>query len=235
MNLVKYSDYLGNFLKKYLEATKASGYILGVSGGIDSAVVAGLLKKYLPEKCYCLVMPIHSSKEDGELVCKELDLPYQVLDLTKVYDSYVENTENGKDLSLINLKVRLRMVSLYYYAQTRNMLVIGTDNKDEYYTGYFTKFGDGAYDVNPLRHLTKGEVRDLAKILNINQKIIDKKPSADLIDGICDEDELKVSYDDLDNYLKHKRIPKDAKKRIKYLHKISQHKRKMPVFPKPYK
>lgn len=229
----KYYDYLGTFLRQYLKKSHLNGYCLGVSGGIDSAVVANLIKKE-NLNLLCLIMPIDNSDyNDAILVCKEANVNYKIIDLSPIYHQYIELFGDINNISSnANLKARLRMITLYYYAQNLNYLVCGTDNADEFYTGYFTKYGDGGYDINPLRYLRKEEVYELATLLNVNQKIISKAPTPELVNGVNDEMELKVTYKELDSFLRGEEINLSSKNRIEYLHKISAHKRKMPVFPK---
>ena len=138
-------------------------------------------------------------------------------------------------LSKSNLKVRMRMCALFAYAQEKSGLVLGTDNWDERYVGYFTKYGDGAADILPIVHLTKQEVRDAAKILGLSQDLYNRVPSAGLFEGQTDEKEMGVLYDDLDSYLLGKEVNDEAKKRIEHLHKISEHKRVEIPTPKPPK
>ena len=137
-------------------------------------------------------------------------------------------------LSLANLKVRIRMTLLYAYGQTHRSLVIGTDNMDERYTGYFTKYGDGAADILPITHLTKGEVVEAAKIKGVPSYLAERTPSAGLFDGQTDEKEMGILYKDLDNYLLGKEVEPKVKERIEYLHRISEHKRSLIPEAEPY-
>lgn len=236
MKLEKYLDYLGEFLNSYLEKSKQKGFVLGVSGGVDSAVVCGLLSKYCKGKFKCFILPIGKTHDLSDAIncCKNFDAPYEMIDLSNIYNSYLEVLPLNTAASA-NLKSRIRMATLYYHAQLNNFLVIGTDNACEFLTGYFTKFGDGGYDINPMRYLTKDEVYEAAKILGVNKEIINKKPSAGLVNNVCDEDELKVSYKEINNYINGIEISKESTDRIEYLHTISEHKRNLPVFPKKYK
>jgi len=234
MNLKEYELYLSSFLQNYLDESHCKGFVLGVSGGVDSAVVAGLLSKYFKNNHLAIVMPINNQEgfDDAVSVCKHFSLNYKIEDLSKPFNSFelpINSSCQG------NLKARLRMTTLYYYAQLNNYLVIGTDNKDEYYTGYFTKYGDGGYDINPLRFLNKSQVKEFAKQLGVEDKIIKKKPSANLISGVNDEDELKVSYEILDSYLNGNDVDENSKNRIEHLHLVSEHKRNLPKFPEEFK
>lgn len=241
-----YLNYLVDWIKEVVTKAKAKGVVIGVSGGIDSAVVAGLAKKAFPNNTLGLILPCHSKPIDEELgieLCKQFDIPYQIVDLSNTYDtmvksfddSFITNEASNYKTAKGNIKVRLRMVTLYAYAQANNYLVIGTDNADEWYIGYFTKHGDGGVDLAPIIHLTKGEVRMVAKMLGVPEKIIKRPPTAGLYDNQTDEDEIGVTYDDLDNYLKGNKISKEKTKRLLYLHKISAHKRKIAYHPKSMK
>ena len=127
------------------------------------------------------------------------------------------------------------MCALFAYAQEHSGLVLGTDNWDERYVGYFTKYGDGAADLLPIVHLTKQEVRDACKMLGLSEDLYNRVPSAGLFEGQTDEKEMGVLYVDLDNYLLGKEVNLEAKKRIEHLHKISEHKRVEIPTPKPPK
>ena len=129
----------------------------------------------------------------------------------------------------------MRMVALFAYAQEHSSLVLGTDNMDERYVGYFTKYGDGAADLLPIVYLTKGEVREAAKLYGLSSVLANRTPSAGLFEGQTDETEMGVSYKDLDDFLLGKEINPKAKERIEYLHKISEHKRVDIPTPKEFK
>ncbi|WP_406616943.1 NAD(+) synthase [Mycoplasmopsis adleri] len=234
----EYANYLVNWIKEKTLAAKCKGCVVGISGGIDSALVCALSKKAFPNNTLGIVMPIDNMSHDAndinllsgalDLEFKEVNLKNTFLEIQKACDDEITNL-----MSLSNIKPRLRMTTLYAYAQQNNYLVLGTDNEDEYFIGYFTKYGDGGVDLLPISQLLKSEVRALAKHLNIPQSIINKTPSAGLWDGQSDEKELGFSYDDLDNYLINNtsEIDKDKLAKIKRMHSISKHKRLSP--PKP--
>ena len=241
MKLAEYLDEIEKFLRQYLIDSHAKGYVLGVSGGIDSALVAALSVKAVgKEKIFCLLMPIDSNPNDvtdGVALCKKFEIDYQIIDLSEAYHSLIAeyditSDEAGK-LALNNTKVRLRMVTLYAYAQSRESLVLGTDNADEIHVGYFTKYGDGAADLVPIAELTKGEVFQASKLLGVPESILNRVPTAGLFTGQTDESELGVSYEELDRYLLGLKVDEKVQKRIAYLHTISQHKRD-PI-PRPKK
>lgn len=240
-----YLDYLVNWLKEIVNEAHAKGLILGVSGGIDSAVAACLIKKAFPENSFGLILPCHSNPLDQQLaekLNKKIGLEYEVVDLSHAYDelisSFHTDFQSDTKKSFIdaknNTKVRLRMTTLYAYAQAKNYLVVGTDNAAEWFIGYFTKHGDGGVDLVPLIHLTKGEVVQAAKELGVIEEIIARKPSAGLYDNQSDEDEIGVSYHDLDLYLQGHKIEKEKEERLLHLHKISEHKRNLAHRPLPW-
>ena len=129
----------------------------------------------------------------------------------------------------------MRMVALFAYAQEHSSLVLGTDNMDERYVGYFTKYGDGAADVLPIVYLTKGEVQEAAKLYGLSKVLAERVPTAGLFEGQTDETEMGVKYIDLDNFLLGKKVEKAVEERIEYLHRISEHKRRDIPTPKEFK
>lgn len=240
-NLEAYLLEIESFLKDYLEKSGCKAYILGLSGGVDSSLVAALAKRAVgKDKLFCYSIDIDSNPQDvldAKRVAEQLDVNLEVISLSKTFHSYLDELK-GEDfmrLSKSNLKVRMRMCALFAYAQEKSGLVLGTDNWDERYVGYFTKYGDGAADILPIVHLTKQEVRDAAKILGLSKDLYNRVPSAGLFEGQTDEKEMGVLYDDLDSYLLGKEVNEEAKKRIEHLHKISEHKRVEIPTPKPPK
>ena len=243
MDLKSYLKEIEKFLQNYLAETHCEKYILGVSGGVDSSLVAAILKSAVGrDKVHCLIMPIDSIKEDTEdglTLVKDLDLPYDVIDNSEAFEAYKkEFQKNGIELdrsTLGNLKARMRMATLYAVAQKERGLVVGTDNADERCVGYFTKHGDGACDILPIAHLVKGEVVEAAKLYGVRQHLAERVPSAGLFEGQTDEKEMGVSYKDLDAYILGKEVSEEAKKRIQYLERISEHKRNPIPTPIPFK
>lgn len=241
MKLEQYLVEIEKFLKEYLESNKMDSYVLGLSGGVDSSLVAAIARKAVgKDRLYCYAIDIESNPkdvEDAKKVAKELDLNLEVINLSDTYRSYLKSL-SGEDfirLTKSNLKVRMRMVALFAYAQEKKGLVLGTDNADERYVGYFTKYGDGAADVLPIVHLTKQEVRDAAKLYGVSEILANRVPSAGLFEGQTDEKEMGLTYKDLDDFLLGKEIDPKVKERIEYLHKISEHKRKAIPEPIPFK
>lgn len=237
--LQNYKNYLVRYLREY--AANFNGYILGLSGGLDSAVAALLAKEAVGTNVLCVIINIESDENDlrdARALAKVHNLPVIEYDLTAEYETLI-NTLGAKqslsDLAKINTKARLRMITLYALGQSENKLVLGTDNFAELYTGYFTKHGDGACDLYVLSELTKGEVQALGALLNVGTAILEKKPSAGLYKMQTDEDELKLTYADLDNYLRGGQVNNEVLARITYLHRISRHKRAPIARPKPFK
>ena len=198
-----------DFIKHQVVMAKADGVVLGISGGIDSALVAKLCVRAVGKsEVHGLLLPCGAqSIKDSELVIKQLKMvntytvnisePFNIiLDLLGVDGS---NTENR--VLMGNIRARIRMINLYACANKKNMLVVGTGNRSEHMVGYFTKYGDGGTDFEPISHLYKTEVWAMAKYLKLPKKIINKTPSAELWDGQTDEKELGITYKELDRIL----------------------------------
>lgn len=237
-------DKLSSWIKDQVQGAGCKGCMVGLSGGIDSAVVAVLCKMVFPKDTLGLLMPCHSHKEDlkhATELAAAFNIETQLVDLTMLFESaymsYEGQTfnEKNKTLAAANLKPRLRMLSLYYFANKNNYMVVGTGNKSELMMGYFTKYGDGGVDLLPLGGLLKAEVRALAKELKIPEGIISKPPSAGLWLGQTDEGEMGITYDELDNIILGKTSDIDPKK-VKMVQdriKASEHKRSSaPIYKK---
>lgn len=219
----------------------AQGFVIGLSGGIDSAVVAALLTRtHYPATA--LILPSattpHIDIQDAYLVAEHCQMPVIEIPITPIFDQFIASTvalNNPKatrqNVVSGNIQARLRMIMLYTYAQNHDYIVAGTDNACEWLMGYFTKFGDGAVDVAPLIHLQKQQVYDLAEYLGIPSSILHKKPSAGLWVGQTDEDEMGVSYPEIDAYLRNEPVSANALERIHFWHERSHHKRCLPLFP----
>ncbi len=242
MLLEQYLSLLIQWLQDLKQKNHVKGYIVGLSGGIDSAVTAFLLQKAVGKDCLAVIMPCESDPQDAQdarLVARLCNISTIEMDLTPTYLQWKNDFNllqqhiklDVPSLAYANSKVRLRMVTLYALATQLNYLVTGTDNWAEWYTGYFTKFGDGGVDLVPLIHLTKGEVWQAAKLLGVPQSIIDRKPTAGILPGVYDEDELRVSYSEIDRFLLGNSITKDHEERLLELHKISEHKRNLAITP----
>src|SRR5690554_366663 len=178
-------DNLVAWLQESVGKANAKGVVFGLSGGIDSAVVAGIAKKAFPKDSMGVIMPIHSNprdEADAIIVARALDIDVTSIDLSQVFDTYLKALpfEGENPLAKANLKPRLRMMTLYYFAQEMGYLVCGTSNKSELHVGYFTKHGDSGVDLLPLADFVKEEVFELARLLDIPAEIIEKPPSAGL-------------------------------------------------------
>ncbi|MBI4721621.1 MAG: NAD+ synthase [Candidatus Stahlbacteria bacterium] len=232
-------DRISNWIRDKVIETHKEGVIVGLSGGIDSAVVAVLSKHSVGDKLLGIIMPCgYSNPEDEEdvnLLATTFDIRIEKIILTSIYDKLIEVLPPGPNRMQSNIKPRLRMLTLYYFANKLNYLVVGTGNKSEILTGYFTKYGDGGVDILPLGDILKTQVIELAKELRIPSKIIEKIPTAGLWEGQTDEGELGISYTELDktiltiksgNYTETDLITK-----IKTLISESEHKRiPIPIF-----
>ena len=240
-----------HFLAEKLRKIGAKGFVLGVSGGIDSAVVLRLAANAVgPDKVMGLVLPEKdSAKEDTSdavELCESVGVEYKIIDISDVVQSLTDAIADGVDKkALANMKARIRMVLLYHYAAKDGRLVLGTSNKSELLIGYFTKYGDGGADLEPIGDLYKTQVRELAAVLGVPDKIIKKVPTAGLWPGQTDEDEIGMSYEDLDSVLmtielaldvrtasQRTGVPESEIERIARMVRSSSHKRK---FPPPVK
>lgn len=227
-----------SWFETFLSESKADGTVVGVSGGIDSSVVSVLLKQLIGDKHLAIFIGIESNKEDkmdARLVAEKFDLNYKEIDITDVFNLLASKLPEGNMIARANLKPRLRMMTLYFFANFYNKLVAGTGNKSELMVGYFTKYGDGACDFLPIGSLYKSEVRVLAKYLGIPEKIISKPPSAGLWKGQTDEGELGITYEELDKALylieigQEKNLDQATYEKVITMIKNSEHKRNLPV------
>ena len=214
-NVEEYSLEIGKWIKKHIQEAKANGVVLGMSGGVDCSTVAALCSKN-NINVHLILMPYGDNMKktknymDAMELISKFNLSYHIFDIKPAVDSLEIKDENNSNntnnetllnLAKANIRPRVRMTYLYEYAQISNLLVIGTGNLSERTVGYFTKWGDGASDINPMGMLTKKEVYVLAKELGVPESIINKKPSADLWEGQTDEQELGVSYSQIDEYI----------------------------------
>lgn len=243
MGIGDLADKIVDWLKNEVINRNAKGFIVGLSGGIDSAVTVALCKRACPDTTLGVIMPCHSDPLDEEharLSAEYIDVPYQVVNLSKPFDCMVELLDKkpydptDKDMTIANIKPRLRMATLYFFAARRKSLVVGTGNKSEITVGYFTKYGDGGVDLLPISNLVKSEVVQLARFLKVPGPIIEKEPSAGLWLGQNDEREMGISYDELDEYIKTGKATERVKSRVDELALNSLHKKQLPAMPFHY-
>ena len=238
-----------NFLQIQVSENNSNGLILGMSGGIDSAVIAYLCARQLKEKTHALIMPDtdispKTETEDALSMIKTLGIDYKLIDIKPIINSYSKYLEPN-DWAIGNLRARVRTNILYYYANASNYLVVGSSDKSEYLIGYFTKFGDGASDIVPIISLYKLQVRKIAQFLGVPENVIAKKSSPYLWKDHAAESEIGVSYEEIDSILyclfdkqlstddtaKETEIPIETVQKIYGLHKNSEHKRESSVRP----
>jgi len=237
------AEHLTDWIRAEVTAGGGCGAVFGLSGGIDSAVVAALAKQAFPHHTLGIVMPCHSDPrdaEDGALVAHHFGVPSATVDLGPVYDLLLEQLAGFcSDLpesrpATANLKPRLRMTTLYAFANQLGYRVLGSSNRCELAVGYFTKFGDGGADLLPLGSLVKGEVRDLARQLGVPARVIDKPPSAGLWAHQTDEAEMGLTYEELDAYVLTGAASPAVKAKVDAMNAASEHKRALPLIaPKP--
>jgi NAD+ synthase len=236
------ADAIATWLRDRAHAAGARGFVVGLSGGIDSALVAALCHKAMPQRVVGVLMPCYSHPQDeadAKLVARAVSMPIVTVDLGATFDSLTGALQTAikglpahpdvvdikQQMPEANIKPRLRMTSLYFIANSLNYLVAGTGNRSEAYLGYFTKYGDGGVDLLPIGGLLKGEVNAMARELGVPQPILDKAPTAGLWMGQTDEAEMGFSYDMLEAY-----ITKGASA-VPQLRSSSDHKRATPPIP----
>lgn len=219
------------WIKNTVENAGAKGIVFGLSGGIDSAVVAALCKKAFPEDSLGVIMPCYSNPIDEEhavLVAEAIGLRTKTVVLDNAFDAMkicVGASESDPKLAIANIKARLRMITVYYNAGIHNYLVAGTGNRSELTIGYFTKYGDGGVDLMPLTSFVKKEVVELARRLDIPEIVVTKPPTAGLWENQSDEQEMGMSYAELDNYILTGVGPEHIKNKVDGMYRRSEHKR----------
>lgn len=241
------ADKISTWLRDRAMSAGSHGLVFGLSGGIDSAVVARLCQMALPQRVLGVLMPCYShpqDEDDARLVASTFGFPVVKVDLEAPFDaltdslqhaikglpSHVNSVDIKQQMPDANLKPRLRMTSLYFIANSLNYLVAGTGNRSEITLGYYTKYGDGGVDVLPIGGLLKSEVRALARELGVPDPIITKPPSAGLWMGQTDEVEMGFSYEMLETFLVGgaDKVPASVAARIDQLRRASDHKRELP-------
>jgi len=235
------ANKLISWIQEQVSDAGCKGVVLGMSGGLDSSVAAVLCIRAFPDNTLGVIMPCYSSPKDKEhaiLVSDKFSVPIKTVILDSVADSLIKTIypdEQKPDISQLaeaNVKARLRMVTLYHFANQLGYIVVGSGNKSELYTGYFTKYGDGGVDIMPLGSLIKRQVREVAGFLGIPQPIIDKPPSAGLWPGQTDEAQLGLTYEGLDNYLVNGAGTQDLTEKIEAMNRACNHKKIPPPIAK---
>lgn len=206
LNLKEVHNELVEFLRENFKKAGFSKAVLGLSGGIDSALVAYLLRDALgKENILAIMMPYKSSNPDSlnhaKLVIEDLKINSKTIEITDMIDAYFKNEKEASSLRMGNKMARERMSILFDYSSKENALVVGTSNKTEIYLGYSTQFGDSACALNPIGDLYKTNIWDLSRYLKIPNELIEKKPSADLWEGQTDEQEMGLTYKEADQVL----------------------------------
>jgi len=242
-----------SWLRQRLTTAAARGFVVGLSGGLDSAVVIRLCQLAAPGQVTGVIMPCGSDprdEADARLLVDHFQVPALQIDLEGAYEAVVDQArtalgllpqemapppgpESSMRVPLANIRPRLRMTTLYFVANSLNYLVAGTGNKSELTIGYFTKHGDGAVDLLPIGHLLKGDVKRLAKALDVPAAIIEKAPSAGLWAGQTDEEEMGFTYADLERYLADgpEGVSPALALRLERMIRLTEHKRLLPPTP----
>lgn len=244
---------MAEWLRARVHEAGARGIVLGLSGGIDSAVVARVAQMACPDGVMTVIMPADSDPQDAAdatLVAETFDLPVMTIDLARPFEALLIQTQQAlgtwppgsapddeklAKMAQANLKPRLRMTTLYYVANRLNYIVAGTGNRTEIAIGYYTKYGDGGVDVLPLGALVKSQVRALARELGVPARVIEKPPSAGLWAGQTDEGEMGFTYAELEDYLLRgpDAVAPATVMKIERLARASDHKRHLPPVFEP--
>lgn len=231
---------LVDWIKEQVSEAGCEGVVLGLSGGLDSSVVAVLCQRAFPDNTLAVLMPCYSDQtdlDDAQLIAQKHAITTVTVPLDSVFDSLLKALPNGeydpstRKLAEANLKPRLRMATLYYFANRLRYLVVGTGNRSEGAVGYCTKYGDSGVDILPLGNLLKSQVRELANHLDIPGRIIEKVPSAGLWEGQTDEGEMGLSYEELDRYLASEQATEEVRRRVDALARSTAHKKAPPPIP----
>ncbi len=206
MNWQNIQEQITTFLKNEVKKIGLSKVVIGLSGGLDSAIVAVLSKKVFKDNLLVILMPSHMSSDnsakDAIELCEKFNIKYEIVEIAPMVKSYFNNIENASALRIGNLSARMRMSVLYDISARDSSLVIGTSNKSEILLGYGTLYGDTACAINPIGKMYKSDAFEFAQFLGVTETIINKPPSADLWEGQSDEEELGYTYKTMDDVLK---------------------------------
>jgi len=237
MNSEQLAEKLVLWIKDKVLAAGCKGVVVGMSGGLDSSVLAVLCQRAFPQNTLGVIILCHSQPEDkahAQAVASKFSISTIEVVLDDIFSALLQTLPDCKadpalsHLAQANLKVRLRMLTLYHITNQLGYMVAGSSNRSEISVGYFTKYGDGGVDIMPLGNLVKAQVRELARFLGIPQPIIDKPPSAGLWEGQTDEGEMGFSYAELDRYLLTGEVSGKVKEKIESMIATSAHKRSLP-------
>ncbi len=247
-NALEEKDKIVQFIRNYYKENNLGGVVIGISGGKDSGVVAGLFTEALgKENVLGVTLPCHSKeedKQDAKLVADYYGFKLINVDLTEVYDTFKDEinklgkfTEEELKDSDINVKPRLRMATFYYLAalytmiEKKRYIVAGTGNKCEIYVGYFTKGGDSVSDIITIGDLTVDEVIQVGEVLNVPEKVLYKTPD-DGLSGMSDEEKIGVKYSDIAKVINGEEVDEKIKEKVLEKHRANQHKFKIPTYKK---
>jgi len=206
MNWENIKNQMISFLQGKVSKIGVHKVVVGISGGLDSAIVSVLCKEAFGENFSGVMMPSHLSSaasiKDAKELCKKFDITYETVEIGPMVRGYFDNIEDATPLRIGNLSARMRMSVLYDISARDGSIVVGTSNKSEILLGYGTLFGDTACAINPIGELYKSDAFEFAKYLGVPESIITKKPSADLWEGQSDEEDLGYPYKTMDDVLK---------------------------------
>jgi len=256
MNIIKFKNFneslqninsdiekLTRWIREYRDKSGSKGFVIGISGGVDSSAICGLVVNSVgKENVLGVLLPsivgYKDDVDDGKRVAEHFGIKYVIRPIRNTVKTIIDEHDGDlSDLALSNKQARIRMTLLRMYAEINNYLVIGTTNLSEDMTGYFTKAGDGGHgvDLEPLANYYKSEVKEIAKFFNLPMDLVNRTPSAGLIDGITDEDELGFTYDDFENYWNWKiekngncPVTQNIVYKIESLYNKTEHKRNLP-------